>query len=76
MGNALYEQINGKNPGLFQVAYWQGLLLDWAMRDPLLKADLFRLVDALPALSSSQQIARQFAREFQSKTSDTRKGQL
>ena len=38
-------------------------MLDRAMRDPALKTDLFRLVDALPALSTSEQIARH-AREY------------
>jgi RHH-type proline utilization regulon transcriptional repressor/proline dehydrogenase/delta 1-pyrroline-5-carboxylate dehydrogenase len=63
LGRALHQRLRGKTPGLFEAAYWQGLLLDWAMRDPALKTDLFRLVDALPALSTSGQIARH-AREY------------
>src|SRR5476651_2584237 len=63
LGRALHQRLRGQTPGLFQAAYWQGLLLDWAMRDPSLKADLFRLVDALPALHTSGQIARH-AREY------------
>ena len=63
LGRALHERLTGKTPGLFDAAYWQALLLDRAMRDPALKTDLFRLVDALPALSTSEQIA-QHAREY------------
>jgi RHH-type proline utilization regulon transcriptional repressor/proline dehydrogenase/delta 1-pyrroline-5-carboxylate dehydrogenase len=65
LGRALHQRLKGKTPGpgLFEAAYWQGLMLDWAMRDPALKTDLFRLVDALPALSTSEQIARH-AREY------------
>ncbi len=63
LGHALHQRLRGKTPGLFEGAYWQGLLLDWTMRDPALKTDLFRLVDALPALQSSEQIARH-AREY------------
>src|SRR5476651_495545 len=63
LGRALHQRLRGKAPGLFEAAYWQGLLLDWAMRDPSLKTDLFRLIDALPALSTSEQIARH-AREY------------
>ncbi len=63
LGRGLHQLIRGKKPGLFAAAYWQGLLLDWAMRDPALKTDLFRLVDALPALSTGEQIARH-AREY------------
>jgi RHH-type proline utilization regulon transcriptional repressor/proline dehydrogenase/delta 1-pyrroline-5-carboxylate dehydrogenase len=63
LGRALYQRLRGKKPGLFDPDFWQGLMLDWAMRDASLKTDLFRLVDALPALFTSQQIARH-AREY------------
>jgi RHH-type proline utilization regulon transcriptional repressor/proline dehydrogenase/delta 1-pyrroline-5-carboxylate dehydrogenase len=63
LGRSLHQRLRGKTPGLFDAAYWQGLMLDRAMRDPALKTDLFRLVDALPALATSEQIARH-AREY------------
>jgi len=63
LGRTLHQRLHGKKLGLFDAAYWQALLLDRAMRDPALKTDLFRLVDALPALSTSEQIARH-AREY------------
>jgi RHH-type proline utilization regulon transcriptional repressor/proline dehydrogenase/delta 1-pyrroline-5-carboxylate dehydrogenase len=63
LGRTLHKNLKNARPGIFEAAYWQGLMMDWAMRDPALKADLFRLVDALPSLSSSEQIARH-AREY------------
>ncbi|HEX4141605.1 MAG TPA: proline dehydrogenase family protein [Candidatus Methylacidiphilales bacterium] len=63
LGRELQSRIKGKSPGVFEAAFWQGLLLDRAMGDPSLKTDLFRLVDALPALSTSEEIARH-AREY------------
>ena len=63
LGRELHGRIKGKSPGIFQASYWKGLLMDGAMRDPSLKTDLFRLVDALPALSTSEEIARH-AREY------------
>jgi RHH-type transcriptional regulator, proline utilization regulon repressor / proline dehydrogenase / delta 1-pyrroline-5-carboxylate dehydrogenase len=63
LGRALHQRLRGRKPGFFEAAYWQALLLDRAMRDPSLKTDLFRLVDALPALTSDEQIARH-AREY------------
>ena len=63
LGRTLFQRLTGKKPGIFDAAFWQGLMLDWSMRDPALKTDLFRLVDALPALSSSEQVARH-AREY------------
>jgi RHH-type proline utilization regulon transcriptional repressor/proline dehydrogenase/delta 1-pyrroline-5-carboxylate dehydrogenase len=63
LGRILHKQLRGDKPGIFDPAYWQGLMLDWTMRDTALKTDLFRLVDALPALSTSDQISRH-AREY------------
>jgi RHH-type proline utilization regulon transcriptional repressor/proline dehydrogenase/delta 1-pyrroline-5-carboxylate dehydrogenase len=62
-GRALFQRVANKKPGVFEAAYWQGLVLDKAMRDTALKTDLFRLVDALPALTTSDEIARH-AREY------------
>ncbi len=58
LGRALHAKLQNKRPGLLDAAYWQNLMMDRTMRDTALKTDLFRLVDALPALSSSSQIAR------------------
>jgi RHH-type proline utilization regulon transcriptional repressor/proline dehydrogenase/delta 1-pyrroline-5-carboxylate dehydrogenase len=63
LGRALHSRLEGKKPDIFEAAYWQELILDRAMRDPGLKTDLFRLIDVLPSLSSSEQIARH-AREY------------
>jgi len=63
LGHTLHQRLGGKAASFFRPAYWKRLLMDWALRDPALKADLFRLVDALPALHSSAQIARH-AREY------------
>ena len=53
LGRSLHQRLRDRKPGLFEAAYWQALLLDRAMRDPALKTDLFRLVDALPAITTS-----------------------
>jgi RHH-type transcriptional regulator, proline utilization regulon repressor / proline dehydrogenase / delta 1-pyrroline-5-carboxylate dehydrogenase len=63
LGRALHQRLQGREPGLFDAAYWQALMLDWTLRDPTLKADLFRLIDTLPALQTHTQIARH-AREY------------
>jgi RHH-type proline utilization regulon transcriptional repressor/proline dehydrogenase/delta 1-pyrroline-5-carboxylate dehydrogenase len=63
LGRTLHQRLGGKAVSFFRPAYWEGLLMDWALKDPALKADLFRLVDALPMLRSSAQMARH-AREY------------
>lgn len=57
-GLDLWKRIADEVPGLFNKSYWQGLILDWAMRDPSFKIDMFRLVDVLPSLSSTEQVSR------------------
>jgi RHH-type proline utilization regulon transcriptional repressor/proline dehydrogenase/delta 1-pyrroline-5-carboxylate dehydrogenase len=58
IGRALWERVRGERPGLFQKDYWQGRMLEWAMRDPAFKVDLFRFVDVLPSLQTTAQLTR------------------
>lgn len=44
-------------PGLFDSSFWHGRLLEWAMADPLFKADLYRFVDVLPTLVTPEQVS-------------------
>jgi len=45
-------------PALFSKKGAYGRLMDWAMRDPAFKTQLFRFVDVLPSLGSSSEIVR------------------
>ena len=47
LGERLQAEIAGRKPGVFNAAYWEGRLMEWAMRDPAFKIDLLRFVDAL-----------------------------
>src|SRR3990167_7334544 len=58
LGVKLFENMRGEKPGIFNSDYWQGKLMDWVMKDPSFKIDLFRFVDVLPQLESSEQVAR------------------
>lgn len=57
LGERLHKEMAGRTPGIFNAAYWEGRLMEWAMRDPGFKIDLLRFVDALPVLESTDQIA-------------------
>ena len=56
-GEAIWHSMQDAVPGLFDQELWQARLLDWAMRDPDFKTDLFRFVDVLPMLETSEQVA-------------------
>ncbi|MBE7539940.1 MAG: bifunctional proline dehydrogenase/L-glutamate gamma-semialdehyde dehydrogenase [Opitutaceae bacterium] len=45
-------------PGIFSRKGAYARIMDWSMRDPAFKAQLFRFVDVLPSLASSGEIVR------------------
>ena len=57
LGHDLWRRMGDQAPSLFQKSFWQGQLLDLAMRDPAFRVDLFRFVDCLPMLATTDQVA-------------------
>lgn len=57
VGEDLWAKMQGETPGVFNKDYWQGRILEWAMKDPSFKVDMFRFVDVLPALETKEQVA-------------------
>jgi RHH-type transcriptional regulator, proline utilization regulon repressor / proline dehydrogenase / delta 1-pyrroline-5-carboxylate dehydrogenase len=57
IGQELYGRMQGETPGVFNKDYWQGRILEWAMKDPSFKVDMFRFVDVLPTLETKEQVA-------------------
>jgi len=45
-------------PGIFSSKGAHARVMEWAMRDPAFKAQLFRFVDVLPSLTSAAEIVR------------------
>jgi RHH-type proline utilization regulon transcriptional repressor/proline dehydrogenase/delta 1-pyrroline-5-carboxylate dehydrogenase len=50
--------MKGEKPGLFDKAWWSGQVLEWAMRDPAFKTEMFRFVDVFPVLTTPDEIYR------------------
>lgn len=46
------------SPGIFSKKGAYARLMDWSMKDPVFKTQLFRFVDVLPSLNSSAEIVR------------------
>ena len=57
LGERFHREMAGQTPGIFDRSYWEGRLMEWAMRDPAFKVDLLRFIDVLPALQSTGQMA-------------------
>jgi RHH-type proline utilization regulon transcriptional repressor/proline dehydrogenase/delta 1-pyrroline-5-carboxylate dehydrogenase len=58
-GNLLFDRMSSrKGPSLLSKKGVYARLMEWSMRDPAFKAQLFRFVDVLPTLQSSSEIVR------------------
>jgi RHH-type proline utilization regulon transcriptional repressor/proline dehydrogenase/delta 1-pyrroline-5-carboxylate dehydrogenase len=55
-GAELHARMKGETPGVFNKAYWEGAILEWAMKDPSFKVDMFRFVDVFPTLQTKEQV--------------------
>ena len=63
LGDDLWQRMQGEIPGAFNKDYWIGRVLEWAMEDDSFKVDLFRLVDVLPTLQTTDQL-REHIQEY------------
>lgn len=57
-GRQLFNAIKNEQESLFDKQYWLGRMMEWVMRDPEFKVDLFRFVDVLPVLHTKDQVAK------------------
>jgi RHH-type proline utilization regulon transcriptional repressor/proline dehydrogenase/delta 1-pyrroline-5-carboxylate dehydrogenase len=68
IGRELFDRI-GPGPRPWQRAWWEGRFIAGTLADPLVRAQLFRFIDALPALQSSDSVRRHLA-EYLSEAGD------
>lgn len=57
LGREIFKQIDRAKPSAFDKNYWSGRVMEWSMKHPEFKVNMFRLVDVLPTLRTSSQIA-------------------
>ena len=60
IGHALFEQI-GRGPAPWDRAWWDDRLMDLTLGDPEVKVQLFRFIDAMPALTTTESVRRHLA---------------
>ncbi|MEE2757778.1 MAG: proline dehydrogenase family protein [Myxococcota bacterium] len=58
IGEDLFRRMRGNTPGVFNKAWWSGQILEWAMKDPDFKTEMFRFVDVFPVLTSPEEVNR------------------
>lgn len=49
---------------IFNKDWWYGAIMDWSMKNPRFKTNMFRFVDVLPALHSGNEVAKHLKEYF------------
>ncbi|MEX0937532.1 MAG: L-glutamate gamma-semialdehyde dehydrogenase [Pirellulales bacterium] len=57
LGRELFVRLPEGHPHVWQRAWWDERIMNWAVRDPALKVQMFRLVDVLPMLHTPEAVA-------------------
>lgn len=63
-GQEIFQSLGGNQQSIFNKDWWYGKIMDWSMKSPSFKTQMFRFVDVLPTLSSSQDVARHLKEYF------------
>jgi RHH-type proline utilization regulon transcriptional repressor/proline dehydrogenase/delta 1-pyrroline-5-carboxylate dehydrogenase len=64
IGRAILAQMDNQSPSIFKKDYWQGQIMEWSMKMPAFKVEMFRFVDVLPVLHDSEAVARHIQEYF------------
>src|SRR4051794_4006502 len=68
IGRELFDRM-GRGPSLFDRAWWDDRLMDLTLGEPAVKVQLFRFIDAMPALRSTEDVRRHLS-EYLSEAGD------
>lgn len=63
-GREFYTSISGESPSIFDKSWWTGKVMDWSMKNEDFKIQLFRFVDVLPYLNTSESLLRHIREYF------------
>ncbi|PIR20856.1 MAG: L-glutamate gamma-semialdehyde dehydrogenase [Deltaproteobacteria bacterium CG11_big_fil_rev_8_21_14_0_20_47_16] len=63
-GKRILDAMKGQKASIFDKSWWTGKMMDWAMQKPEFKVSLFRFVDVLPYLNSSEQVGKHLKEYF------------
>ncbi len=64
VGQRILDLMEGESPSIFKRDYWQGQIMEWSMKMPEFKVEMFRFVDVLPVLTDSTEVARHIQEYF------------
>ncbi len=64
LGKEFFKSISGEAPSVFNKGWWTGKVMDWAMKNEDFKVQMFRFVDVLPYLNTSDSLSRHIEEYF------------
>ncbi|HEX3724759.1 MAG TPA: proline dehydrogenase family protein, partial [Pirellulales bacterium] len=64
IGRYLLDRSGGAEPGIFERRWWDDRVMAWAMHDESVKVQMFRFIDVLPMLSTSESVTRHLHEYF------------
>ena len=56
IGRFIFDHLRVQRPNVLQRRWWDDRIMSWAMKDELLKVQLFRFIDVLPMLHTDQAV--------------------
>jgi RHH-type proline utilization regulon transcriptional repressor/proline dehydrogenase/delta 1-pyrroline-5-carboxylate dehydrogenase len=65
-GREIFNLMETDNGSVFNKDWWYGRIMDWSMQNEAFKVQMFRFVDVLPYLNSSDEVARHLKEYFSS----------
>ncbi len=68
-----FASISGEAPSVFNKGWWTGKVMDWSMKNESFKVQLFRFIDVLPYLNTSESLARHIQEYFSADDQDVPK---
>ena len=63
-GKEFFASISGEAPSIFNKGWWTGKIMDWSMKNEEFKVQLFRFVDVMPYLNTSESLLRHIKEYF------------
>jgi RHH-type proline utilization regulon transcriptional repressor/proline dehydrogenase/delta 1-pyrroline-5-carboxylate dehydrogenase len=63
-GQKIFQSADEDGTSIFNKDWWYGRIMDWSMKNEKFKTQMFRFVDVLPYLNSSDEISRHLKEYF------------
>ena len=64
IGQTIFDRISHRQPSILERRWWDDRVMSWAMQDESVKVQMFRFIDVLPMLDSSESTIRHLHEYF------------